>query len=157
MNSSAQFKNTICQRITTWLVLVGFVFQLGAGSCGCFEHNGWVRLLESHVDGSAAAVSDTDYDSHAAQHKLSHHLTNHADTPYSCVDDLHECKPLAFSNALLTETVRLPTQTPEACALDQWDTYALDHRGNTAFLIGGTCQNESDGGPARLVTQAFLI
>lgn len=159
-----QQKNRKTLRAISWLVMVGFVFQLGAASCGCFEHNGWVQLFES----VAAEQIETGTESVAAikpQHshgKRSHRhgaVSQDADAgaPSESVQDQHDCKPSAISNAVLAQQVQLPSNVMIACLFGSHS----DSQNRCAGRFGQSADTASlalfRDGPARFVTQAFLL
>lgn len=159
-----QQKNGKTLRATSWLVMVGFVFQLGAASCGCFEHNGWVQLFQS----VAAQQNKMDTESVAAtkpQHshgKRSHRhvaVSKDADAgaPSEFVQDQHDCKPSAISNAVLAQQVQLPSNVMTACLFDSHSDLQNRCGGRFGQFADTASLALFRDGPARFVTQAFLL
>lgn len=145
--------------------MVGFVFQLGATSCGCFEHNGWVQLFQGvgHQQSEAVAAAERGH-SHGSQ-VHSHgsvsdgSVSQGADTEGPCksVQDLHDCEPSAISDAVLAQQVQLPSNRMMTCLLDS----RSDSNNRCGSRMGQSFDRASltslPVGPARFVTQAFLL
>ncbi|MEP3478572.1 MAG: hypothetical protein ABJZ55_04935 [Fuerstiella sp.] len=168
MTSLSQLKKGKTLRAASWLVMVGFVFQMGSVSCGCFEHNGWVLLfLDGDHDQAGTRVAS--HQSEGVQHGHSHsHAGDHAHNdslgqqpPNATLRPLHQCEPSAVVEAVLTEQIELP----QAFAVAQL------HHGKTIASMVCSLSTASKGwnhsrrcrqwpyddSPARLLTQSFLI
>lgn len=174
MKLSALKLKTIQTQAITWLVLAGFVIQLGSGNCGCLEHNGWVELLQGdeHADGHShdnvkripeTEVALRDHECSGEFHAVEEHNvsllsgTRSADSfPADAFEHEHECCPKAVAEAVLAQGIRLPVLNLAVC----W----IDERSQTAgsqFVCDVSHVNDLSAafgvGPARLVTQTFLI
>lgn len=173
MTSRPQLKTSKTLRAASWLVMVGFVLQMGSVSCGCFEHNGWVMLfLNSHHNQSSASMASNDSEnvghnrqhSHADEHVHNNHTRSHSSDqqlPAAVFRPLHQCEPSAVVEAVLTEQTELP-QTFAVTHLNHGKAsanLASSLSANRIYWNHQSCfkQWPFHDAPARLLIQSFQI
>lgn len=163
MTSDLPQRKPATVRIAAWCVTLGFVLQLAAGNCGCFEHNGWVQLFQSSDQNAVENHVDERHVHDRGSHSSGSHGHPHdsgnidADTRSEFVQHGHECNPLATTDAVLAQVVRLPSHVVTASIMDN-GRCMMNGEDRTSHRLA----DESEfsffrDGPARFVTQAFLL
>ena len=146
MNPTQLYRDTI-RRITTWLMLLGLVYQFGACPCGCLEHNAWLQMLGLSIHDSADA---------AASNEL---RASGADACDVAVPEEHDCaghpRVLYVNNAEPSPRLALLRSVDGTTAVDS---------ARAASIAVGSPSDFSRGSPglpmlrARLATlQVFLL